>query len=270
MDNEEIKLAEERATTYTDIPTHLPVLPLRDVVVFPYMIYPVLLGRESSLRAATYAIERHKYIFLAAQKNAELEEPTKDDIFHEGTVAKIIQIMKLPNGLMKIIVDGISQASITSFSSNEQFMDADIKLTVTAPEQTSETDALVRHVSSLFTEYAHLNRALSRDILAGFESINNLHRKLFYIAANVSQSVEAKQKLLQVSTLNEQYYEMARLLTAELDVLHIEKDIDIKVHDSIQKSQKKFIIQEQIRILQDELGSDEILPPELAKLKEQI
>jgi ATP-dependent Lon protease len=270
MDNDEIKIAEERVTSYADIPTHLPVLPLRDVVVFPFMIYPVLLGRESSLKAATYAIDHNKYIFLAAQKNPEIEDPKKEDIFHEGTVAKIVQIMKLPNGLMKIIVDGISQASITAFSANEQFMNADIKFNVTVLKQSSEADALVRHVSSLFTEYAHLNRALTRDILAGFENITNLHRKLFYIAANVSQSVEIKQKLLQAPTLNEQYYEMARILTAELDVLRIEKDIDLKVHESIQRSQKKFIIQEQIRILQDELGSDEVLSPELMKLKEQI
>ena len=176
MDNDEIKIAEDRVTSYADIPTHLPVLPLRDVVVFPFMIYPVLLGRESSLKAATYAIDHHKYIFLAAQKNAEIEDPTKEDIFHEGTVAKIIQIMKLPNGLMKIIVDGISQASITAFSSDEQFFYADIKFNVTVLEHSSESDALIRHVSSLFTEYAHLNRALTRDILTGFENITKSDR----------------------------------------------------------------------------------------------
>src|SRR5437868_14738841 len=113
MTTDDMKLSEERIPPQTEIPTHLPVLPLRDVVVFPYMIYPVLLGRESSLKAATYAIDHGKYVFLAAQKNADQEDPTIDDIFHEGTVAKIVQILKLPNGLMKIIVDGVGQATIT-------------------------------------------------------------------------------------------------------------------------------------------------------------
>jgi len=265
-----MKLSEEKIPPQTEIPTHLPVLPLRDVVVFPYMIYPVLLGRESSLKAATYAIDHGKYVFLAAQKNAEQEEPTRDDIFHEGTVAKIVQIMKLPNGLMKIIVDGVSQATITSFSANEQFMDAEVRFVDPVFDKSSESDALVRHVSSLFIEYAHLNRSLPKDVLPSFENIKDLHRKLFFIAANLSQEIEGKQRLLQASNLNDQYYEIARMLTTELDALRIEKDIDAKVHESIQKSQKKFIIQEQIRILQDELGSDEVLSPELAKLKEQI
>lgn len=270
MRSEQSKPAEEPITTGVDIPTLLPVLPLRDIVVFPYMACPVLLGRESSLKAATVAVERHHYIFLAAQKNPELEEPTRDDIFREGTVAKISQITKLPNGLIKIQVEGITQATIISFVENERFLEADIRLHVTPNELTPEIDALIRQVTSLFTEYTQLNRNLSKDILTSLESIKDPHRKLFAIAGSISQGVEEKQKLLQVFTLKEQYFQLARMLIAELDVLRIEKDIDLKVHDSIQRSQKKFLIQEQIRILQDELGSDEVLSPELAKLKEQI
>lgn len=127
------------------IPTSLPVLPLRDVVVFPYMIFPVLVGRDTSLRAVNEALERDKYIFLATQRNSVTEEPSIDDIYHDGTIAKIIQILKLPNGLMKILVDGVTQASVVAFLPNRKFLEADITVTGKAAEMDSEMDALLRH-----------------------------------------------------------------------------------------------------------------------------
>lgn len=271
MKHPEVQTSSEDHLAATEkIPTRLPVLPLRDVVVFPYMIYPVLLGRESSLRAATYATDRDKFIFLAAQRNAAIDEPTRDDIYWDGTVAKIIQIMKLPNGLMKILVDGVVQAAIRTFVTNERFLEADIEINTQLFDVTPEIDALIRHVSALFSEYVHLNRNIPSEVLVAFENIKNPRRKLFYVASNITQSVEVKQKILEFASLKEQYFELARLLTAELDVLKIEKDIDTKVHESIQRSQKKFLLQEQIRILQDELGSEEVISPELTKLKQQI
>jgi len=118
--------ASQHTTSSDEIPTRLPVLPLRDVVVFPYMIFPVLVGRESSLRAVNQALEHNKFIFLAAQKNSVTEEPGIADIYHDGTAAKIIQILKLPNGLMKILVDGVVQASIKAIVPNERFMEAEV------------------------------------------------------------------------------------------------------------------------------------------------
>ncbi|MBI1805249.1 MAG: endopeptidase La [Ignavibacteriae bacterium] len=270
MKQEEIRIPEDHAASAEKIPRELPVLPLRDIVVFPYMVYPVLLGRESSLRAANYAVDRDKFIFLAAQRNANIEEPGKDDIYWEGTVAKIIQIMKLPNGLMKILVDGVVQATIAAFLPNERFLEAEVEINSTSYEVTPEVDVLIRHVSTLFTEYVRLNRNIPSEVLVAFEKIQNPRRKLFYIAANIAQSVDTKQQILTLALLKDQYYALARILTAELDVLKIEKDVDMKVHESIQKSQKRFLLQEQIRILQDELGSDEVLTPELAKLSQQI
>jgi ATP-dependent Lon protease len=118
---------------YTDqldaIPNQLPVLPLRDVVVFPFMIFPVLVGRESSLKAVNEALERDKFIFLAAQKNSVTEDPTAEDIYLEGTIAKIIQILKLPNGLMKILVDGVVQASVKKFITHGKYLEAELRIT---------------------------------------------------------------------------------------------------------------------------------------------
>jgi ATP-dependent Lon protease len=250
-------------------PTQLPVLPLRDVVVFPYMIYPVLVGRESSLRAVNEALERDKYIFLATQKASATEEPGKEDVYHEGTVAKIVQILKLPNGLMKILVDGVVQASVKRWLANAKYLEAELKINTSPVVFDSELDALLRHAASLFAEYVHLNRNVPSEVMVALENTREPQRKIFYIATNILQSVEVKQGILCLTTLREQLHEIIRILNAENDVLKIEREIDNKVHDNIAKSQRKFFIQEQIRILQDELG-DEESSPELIKLREEI
>jgi ATP-dependent Lon protease len=253
----------------TAIPEQLPVLPLRDVVVFPSMIFPVLVGRESSLRAVNESLEREKYIFLAAQKNSGTEEPGIEDIYHDGTIAKIVQILKLPNGLMKILVDGVVQASVKRWLPNVKYLEAELTIHSTAVVLDSELDALLRHASSLFAEYVHLNRNVPSEVLVALENTREPLRKLFYIASNILQTVEVKQGILRLSGIREQLHELIRILNSENDVLKIEREIDNKVHDNIARSQRKFFIQEQIRILQDELG-DEDSSPELLKLKEQI
>jgi ATP-dependent Lon protease len=255
--------------TLDQIPSILPVLPLRDVVVFPYMIFPVLVGRETSLRAANESLERGKNILLVAQKNSSVDEPTENDIYREGTVAKILQMLKLPNGLMKILVDGIAQAHIKKFIQNPNFLEAEIVVNREDPPAGREIEALVRHVSALFTEYIHLNRNLPPEVLMAYDVIKEPQRKMYYIASNIIQSVDVKQRVLQTQILRDQLYELSKILTTEVDILKIEHDIDTKVQNNIQKSQRKFFIQEQIRILQDELGDDEA-SPELLKLKAQL
>ncbi len=255
--------------TLDHIPNILPVLPLRDVVLFPYMIFPVLVGRESSLRAANESLARGKNILLVAQKNSSIDEPTEEDIYREGTVAKILQMLKLPNGLMKILVDGIAQANIKKFINNSNFLEAEIIVNRIDPPSGREIEALVRHATTLFAEYVRLNRNIPPEVIMAYDGIKEPQRKMYYIASNIIQSVEVKQRILQISTLRDQLYELSKILGTEVDILKIERDIDTKVQDNIQKSQRKFFIQEQIRILQDELGDDEA-SPEMVKLKEQL
>ena len=269
MTENAIKASDSTVETLDNIPTTLPVLPLRDVVVFPYMIFPVLVGRESSLKAANEALGRSKYIFLVAQKNSNIDEPSADDVYLFGTVAKIIQMLKLPNGLMRILVDGVVQAKVEKFIPTSSHLEAEITINRTEVPSGHEIDALVRHTSSLFTEYVRLNRNIPPEVLMSFEAIKEPQRRLFYVASNLIQSVEVKQTILAVQNLREQLYELSKILTKEVDILKIEREIDGKVQDNIQKSQRKFFIQEQIRILQDELG-DEEASPELIKLKEQL
>ncbi len=269
MSETPIKFSDTTVETIDNIPKTLPVLPLRDVVLFPYMIFPVLVGRESSLRAANEALERGKNIFLVAQKSASIDEPTAEDVYQHGTVAKIIQMLKLPNGLMKILVDGAVQASVKRFLPTTAYLEAEIIINKSETPMGHDIDALVRHASTLFQEYVKLSRNVPPEVLMAFEGIKEPHRKLYYMAANLVQSVDVKQRILQTQHLREQLYELSKILTTEIDILKIEREIDTKVQDNIQKSQRKFFIQEQIRILQDELGDDEA-SPELAKLKEQL
>jgi ATP-dependent Lon protease len=269
MSETPIKFSDTTIETIDNIPGTLTVLPLRDVVLFPYMIFPVLVGRESSLRAANEALERGKNIFLVAQKSSSIDEPTSDDVYQHGTVAKIIQMLKLPNGLMKILVDGVVQATVKRFLPTTAFLEAEILINRSDVPSGHDIDALVRHATTLFQEYVRLSRNVPPEVLMAFDGIKEPHRKLYYMAANLVQSVDVKQRILQTQHLREQLYELSKILTTEIDILKIEREIDTKVQDNIQKSQRKFFIQEQIRILQDELGEDEA-SPELAKLKEQL
>ncbi|MEW6702416.1 MAG: endopeptidase La [Bacteroidota bacterium] len=267
------EIIEQQSSNYSlveNIPQILPVLPLRDNVIFPYMIFPVLVGREQSIRAANFALDGTKYIFLAAQKRSNVEEPTKEDIYAEGTIAKIIQILKLPNGLLKILVDGIIQGRIISFTERTNFFEAKIEVITPKEEDRREMNALMRQMSSLFKEYVKINKSIPPEAVNAFDNIDEPDRKLFYVAANINQQIEVKQKILQNFSLREQLYEVVRILNSEIEILKIEKEIEGKVHENIAKTQRKFIIQEQIRILQDELGEDEEPSPEFLKLKERI
>ncbi len=257
-------------TIVEEIPKKLAVLPLRDNVIFPYMIFPVLVGREQSIKAANFALENSKYIFLAAQKKSNIEDPSIDDIHREGTIAKIIQILKLPNGLMKILVDGTIQGRIVEFTENPSFFEANIEIIIANNQEHREMDALIRQMTNLFKEYVKINRLTPPEAFTAYENIDEPDRKLFYVAANINQSIEVKQKILQKFTLRDQIYEIIKILLSEVDILKIEKEIESKVQENITRSQRKFIIQEQIRILQDELGDDEVGSPELLKLKEKI
>jgi ATP-dependent Lon protease len=252
------------------IPPILPILPLRDIVIFPYMIFPVLVGREQSIRAANYASETTKYIFLSAQKKSNIEDPKKEDIYKDGTIAKIIQILKLPNGLIKILVDGLLQGRIIEFTDEAQFFEGRIEIIVPSYENDHEMNALVRQMSQLFKDYVKINRNIPNEAVSAFDNIEEPDRKLFYVAANINQQIDVKQTILQKTDIKEQFYEVIKILNSEIDILRIEKEIDHKVQENIAKTQRKFIIQEQIKILQDELGEEEDTNPEFIKIRDGI
>ena len=269
--SDKTKLAELIDSSFVDeVPKKLPILPLRDNIIFPYMIYPVLVGREQSIRAANFALENSKFIFLSAQKRANIEEPKKEDIFLEGTVAKIIQILKLPNGLMKILVDGIIQGRILDFTANANFLEAHIEIVLPQEENAVEMNAMIRQMTHLFKEYVKINRTIPSEAINAYDNIDEPDRKLFYVAANITQNIEVKQAILSKFTIKEQLYEVIKILNSEIDILKVEKEIEHKVQENIAKTQRKFIIQEQIRILQDELGDEDEATPEFSGLRETV
>ena len=272
MENlKELDIQPSESNSIVDsIPEELPILPLRDIVIFPYMIFPVLVGREQSIRAANYAAEHTKYIFLSTQKKSAIEDPSEKDLYTEGTIAKIVQILKLPNGLMKILVDGLFQARIVEFTNNKSFFEAKVEIIIPTLDNDHEMNAMIRQMTQLFKDYVKISKNVPKDTITAFDNIEEPDRKLFYAAANINQSIEVKQTILQMFTIKEQYLEVIKVLNSEIDILRIEKEIDNKVQENIAKTQRKFIIQEQIKILQDELGEDEDASPEFVKIRDQI
>jgi ATP-dependent Lon protease len=254
-----------------DIPTKLSVLPLRDIVIYPNMIFPVLIGRTSSLKAVSEAVERDKFVFVVSQKSSSTEEPGFNDVYKYGTIAKIIQVLRLPNNLLKVLVEGMFQARIKKTLPNKNFLEAEIsQVPLKFNPDDKETEALIRHNSILFKEYIQENPELPPDIIGAFDNIDDPVKKLYYAAANMGSKPEKKQEILSKRSLKQQYFVLSSMISTELELLKIEDEIDVKVASSIQKTQKKFYIQEQIRVLQTELGDDSELSPELLALRKSI
>lgn len=254
-----------------NVPQKLTILPLRDLVIYPNMIFPVLIGRASSLDALSESVNRDRYIFVVAQKNAGEEDPGFDDIYSYGTVAKVVQVVKLPNNLLKILIEGLYQAKIKKKIKNSAFLEAE---TIQVGEGFDSTDkeiqASVRHVSDLFHAYVKKEKNLPVDILMAFDTIEDPLQKLYYAAANVRTKLAQKQAILEKTHIKDQLFELSAILTHELDLLQIEDEIDNKVHETIQKNQKRFYIQEQIKALQKELGDDEESYGDLQPLKDEL
>jgi ATP-dependent Lon protease len=266
-----IEIIDSDKTKEVTLPKELTVLPLRDIVIFPYMIFPILIGRASSLKAVAEAVENDKFILVTAQKNPQTEEPKFSDIYRHGTVAKIIQILKLPNNLLKVLIEGLFQVKIVKpkkkggyIISEYKQIDSDVK------KFDKELEAYIRKIHNLFLSYIKVNRNMPPDLINAFENIDDPLRKLYFAAANVSQKVDVKQKILEQTSLKKQYGELSKILISEIEMLKMEEEIGEKVNDSIQKTQKKFYIQEQIRALQKELGDDEENTPEIAAIKVAI
>lgn len=253
------------------VPEKLTVLPLRDVIIFPNMIYPILIGRNSSLKSVAEAVERHKFIFLTTQKDSKIEEPGFPDIHKNGTIAKIIQVLRLPNNLLKVLVEGLFQGKIVKEYKHADYLEAKIeRVEISYNLDDKELLASIRLSRELFEKYIKSDMNTPPDLLNAYDNIEDPLQKMYFITSNIKSSLEKKQKVLQYKSFKRQLFELNQILHEEIDLLNLENEIDSKVQDSMQKSQKKFFIQEQIRALQNELGEDIELSPELIAIKEMI
>ncbi len=267
-DFEDIEEVED-ISKIEDIPTRLPVLPLRDSLILPYMLFPILVGREQSVEAVEQAAKSDKFVLLIAQKDSTVEDPAKEELYKVGTVARILQVLKLPNGLLKVLVDGVVQAFVKKFYEEKGIVKAEYVPNVVSLRKNLELDAYVKHSAQLFREYVRNSRDLPPETIMSFDNMEQPDRKFYYILANIELSVQEKINIFSLKSLQEQYEALIKILMGEINVLKIEQEIDNKVQDSIQKNQRKYYLQEQVRIMQDELG-DENPSGEFAQLKEKI
>lgn len=238
-------------------PIQLPLLPLRDVVVFPHMVIPLFVGRPRSIRALEAAMESGKSIMLAAQKSAGKDDPTPDDVYEIGCVATILQMLKLPDGTVKVLVEGAQRARITEIQDTDTHFTS--VLVPIAPDLavSAETEALRRAIVGQFEQYVKLNKKIPPEILTSLAGIDDAGRLADTIAAHLPLKLEQKQKMLEVISTSERLEALLTQLETEIDILQVEKRIRGRVKKQMEKSQRDYYLNEQVKAIQKELGEGE-------------
>lgn len=254
----------------TPVHSELPLLPLRDVVVYPHMVIPLFVGREKSIKALEQAMEGDKEILLVAQKNASVDEPAAEDVFSVGTVANILQLLKLPDGTVKVLVEGAYRAAIDSVVETEHsWMAKYHELPVT--ELNEDSEVFVRTALSQFEQYVQLNKKIPAEVLASLASIDNPLRLGDTIAAHVTAKLEEKQRLLEMTDTRDRLEHLMALMESEIDLVNVEKRIRGRVKKQMEKSQREYYLNEQMKAIQKELGDlDEGGPNEIEQLRQRI
>ena len=235
----------------------LPLLPLRDVVVFPHMVIPLFVGRPKSIRALEAAMEAGKSIMLVAQKNAAKDEPAAEDIYEIGCVASILQMLKLPDGTVKVLVEGAQRARIEQIEDGATHFTANVLPIVPETTPTAEVEALRRAIVSQFDQYVKLNKKIPAEILTSIAGIDEAGRLADTIAAHLPLKLEQKQKILEMPGLNERLEHLLAQLETEIDILQVEKRIRGRVKRQMEKSQREYYLNEQVKAIQKELGEGE-------------
>lgn len=236
-----------------------PLLPLRDIVVYPKMIVPLFVGREKSIRALQAAIDNDQGIVLATQKDAAVEEPEENDIFKVGTLGTVVQLVKLPDGTVKVLVEGMERVRLDAFIPNDGFMKVEITPLSEneGQEHDVEEEALSRAVLSQFEEYVKLSKKTPPEVLVSVSQIDDLDKLADTIASHLSLKIEEKQALLESVTLKDRFHKLLELMDSEITLLEVENKIKTRVKKQMEKSQKEYYLNEQMRAIQKELGDGE-------------
>ena len=252
--------------------TVVPLLPLRDVVVYPNMVIPLFVGREKSIKALDAAMAGSKKILLVAQKNAEVDEPGVDEIHNIGTVSTILQLLKLPDGTIKVLVEGIERAGVNIYMEDGEFLRAQISLMRSddEPDDERELEVLTRSVTSLFEQYVKLNKKIPPEVLTSLSGIDEPTRLADTIAAHMSLKLDEKQYVLEIGDVRKRLEHLVKMIEGELDVLQIEKRLRGRVKQQMEKSQREYYLNEQMKAIQRELGELEEAPNEIEELADKI
>ena len=247
------------------------ILPLRDIVVFPNMIVPLFVGRTKSIKALEYAEKNDKEIFLVAQKDANVDEPNLEDIYNFGTVATILQLLRLPDGTVKVLVEGIERAKISHFVENQDFFEAYLdKISLTNYENDRETNALSRTAVSQFENYVKLNRKVPPEILVSLNQITDLNKLADTMSAHLGIKLSDKQNLLETISVKERFSKIIDFMDDEIGVLQVEKKIRSRVKRQMDKTQKEYYLNEQMKAIQKELGESTDTKDEISEIEEKI
>ncbi|HIJ42868.1 MAG: endopeptidase La [Rhodospirillales bacterium] len=247
-----------------------PVLPLRDIVVFPHMIVPLFVGREKSVHALEDVMKDDKQILLVAQKNAAQDDPTTDDIYSVGTVSTVLQLLKLPDGTVKVLVEGGQRARIIRYADNESFFQAEAVLTGENESDAQELEALSRTVVSQFEQYIKLNKKIPPEALVSINQIEDSSKLADTVAAHLALKISEKQVLLEMETVAERLEKVFAFMESEIGVLQVEKKIRHRVKRQMEKTQREYYLNEQLKAIQKELGETEDGRDEVAELEEKI
>ena len=250
----------------------LPLLPLRGLTVFPYMILHFDVGREKSIKALEEAMINNQLIFLVAQKDAQNDTPTKDDIYKVGTISKVKQLLKLPGNTIRVLVEGINRAEICEFTQTEPFFMAEVMEKIIAPDSFNKTEveALKREVISTFEEYVKLSNKITAESVVTIMSNDDVNQISDLIAASIVLKIEDKQKLLSEFNPVKRLEKLLELLVREIQILEVEKDINIKVRKQIDKMQKEYYLREQLKAIQNELGDKDGITGEINEYKKKM
>jgi len=247
-----------------------PVLPLRDIVVFPHMIVPLFVGREKSVRALEDVMKDDKQILLVTQKNAAQDDPTPADIYSVGTIGTVLQLLKLPDGTVKVLVEGGQRAAITKFADNEEFFQAQADLIEEKTGENQELEALSRAVVSQFEQYIKLNKKIPPEVLVSINQIEESGKLADTVASHLALKIPEKQQLLECATVSERLERVYAFMEGEIGVLQVEKRIRNRVKRQMEKTQREYYLNEQLKAIQKELGETEDGRDESAELEEKI
>lgn len=237
---------------------YLPLLPLKNIIILPKSIHPIIVGRQQSIHAVEYALRHDKAVFITTQKDSKTENPTAQDVFTHGTRATILQIMRMPNGALKILVEGLSRARILKSTEIESFLAVQVEdLPTSNLEKTVEIEALWRHLKKLYEAYTKLNEKAPVDLLAMAKNVEDIDALADTLAVHLNLSFDERQEILETNDLKERLIKLNKFLAKEIEILETEQRIKGRIQTQVEKSQKEYYLTEQIKAIQKELGKED-------------
>jgi len=250
--------------------TAVAVLPLRDVVVYPYMVIPLFVGRDKSIKALDSASNENQQILLVAQKDSAQDEPSTNDLFEVGTLANILQLLKLPDGTVKVLVEGTTRAKALSFDDTADYFRADIEIMTETLSDDRESDVLMRSLLSQFEQYVKLNKKIPPEVIASLSGIDDVARMADTVAAHMTLKLEDKQALLEMHDIKARIEKIMVLLESEIDIQNVERQIRSRVKKQMEKNQREYYLNEQMKAVQKELGEIDEVGNEIDELEQKI